>query len=323
MIDFLRTYYGIQGQESFPIRRYSSYVENNIHYLVIPIRNRDEFNLEQAVLSYYLKEHHQPNIGFPLQNIDEQFITVMDDQTYVVVQIDDLQDPSQTSNGSILAEFHQRHQAYPYEPRSISSYGTWKQLWIDKLTVYEQNLQASLSERRSYFERAWLDVFPYVIGMTENAIQYIGTIEKEAVADSSDRPTITFERYRNQLKEHCFFHHELHFDHPMRDVAEFIRFKLLQDHVDVDDISRFLKEYNDVQFISEFSWKLLYARLLYPAHFFDYIDRHRLKKDETKMKQEMLHLCKAQENYEVRLNTLFQHIKQNHQKIHIPMLQWL
>lgn len=322
MLELLRTYYGISGQESPSIRGIPSYVANNKYYLLLRISEHDHFMMEQAVIAYYLKEQEHPHIAYPIQNIDGQFMTTVDDQRYTVFELRHLQKQPQVGEGTALAQFHQQTKRYPYEPYSISSYGKWKQLWTDKLTVYEQNLQAALKEERDEQNLIWLDLFPYVIGMTENAIQYVGEMNHDRSFHDSDRPAITFERYDHQLQKPCFFSYELHYDHPMRDVAELIRYNLLQEGDETTKILQFLHDYERVQPISLFSWKMIYSRLLYPAHFFDAIDQYR-NKSETVTKDAVMQLCDKQHIYEARITTLFNQIKRNDQTIRIPMVQWM
>lgn len=322
MLEFLRTYYGIQAKQSIPIRGIPSYAANNVHYVVIPTSEQREFLIEQAVVAYYLKEQNEVHGAYPLRNIDEQFVTTIDEEKWIVLQINALRHDRTQMHGEVLAQFHQKHQTYPFEPHSISSYGSWKKLWVDKLTAYEHNLQASLTENRTYFERSWIDLFPYVIGMTENAIQYIGEVERSHALDIGDRPTITFHRYVDQLEQACFFSYELHYDHPIRDVSECVRHALLQEEWNLEQVVYFIEQYERVQPLSPFSWQLLYARLLYPAHFFDQMDAHRNEEEQT-IRKGLIDLCQRQEKYEQRLRKLFHEIKRNHQKIHIPMLQWM
>lgn len=321
MLEMLETYYGINGISHSPIQNIPSYIANNIHYLIISLNNSEEFNVEQAVLAYYLREQNTTHIGYPLQNIDEQFITKKGEKEYVVVRIDELQEEKKKTKGEMLASFHLQHQSYPYEPRSISSYGMWKKLWVEKLSAYEHSLEDTYKRKRTYFERAWMDIFPYIIGITENAIQYIGNVEKESIGDEHDQSTITFERYTNQLDESAFLYDELHVDHPMRDVAEWVRSQLLQEYTDYDQILSFLQDYHRVYPLSSFRWKIIYARLLYPAHLFDAMDMQR-NLDERTVRERVVEMCVAQERYEKRMNRLFHHIERNHLTNPIPMIQW-
>lgn len=321
MLEMLETYYGIKGAPHDPIRNIPSFIANNIHYLIVSLNSSREFNVEQAVLAYYLREHSFVHVGYPLQNIDEQFITQKGEDRYIVLRIDHLQEFVHGNEGGLLANFHQHHHSYPYEPRSISSYGKWKQLWIDKLFAYENYLHETLHRKRTYFERMWMDIFPYIIGLTENAIQYIGTIEKQSIGDENDLPTITFERYTNQFTQSAILYDELHFDHPMRDVSEWVRRQLLQEQTDYEEIVSFLYAYNQVIPISSFRWKLIYARLLYPAHLFDSFDVQKGQK-EREIKENIIEVCEAQHRYEKRVNRLFHHIERNHLTDPIPMVQW-
>lgn len=322
MIDVLRTYYGIHAQKSKSIRGIPSYLASEMHYVVFRASEQGEFMMEQAVIAYYLQEQYQSYIALPIHNIDGQFTTHIEEEAYTVLEIAHLQEQVREGGGRQLATFHMHSKPYPYEPRTLSSYGQWKQLWIDKLTVYERYLQATFDKKRSEMERVWLDLFPYVIGITENAIQYVGEIETERSFNESDRPAIVFDRYNDQLLGPCFFSYELQYDHPMRDVAEWIRMRLLAEHDHEAQIIQFLADYDHVQPLSLFSWKMIYARLLFPVHFFDLftIDQ---QTGEFLMQSSIDKVIEQQPIYEKRLTGLFTQIRRKNHAMQVPMVQWM
>src|SRR5690625_7933125 len=68
---------------------------------------------------------------------------------------------------------------------------------------------------------------PYIIGVSENAIQYMQESEQERRYRDCDRGTIAFQRYQDQLLRQTIWSTDLVYDHPTRDIAEYISTKLL------------------------------------------------------------------------------------------------
>src|SRR5699024_11678491 len=70
-----------------------------------------------------------------------------------------------------------------------------------------------------------------------------------------DRGTIAFRRYTNHLIEPVIWFNDLVYDHPARDLAEFIRNRFL--HVDEgeEEIALFLEDYQTEMPISVFGWR--------------------------------------------------------------------
>ncbi|MFP3360225.1 hypothetical protein R0K17_23205, partial [Planococcus sp. SIMBA_143] len=75
----------------------------------------------------------------------------------------------------------------------------------------------------------------------------------------------------NNLQKSVIWLDDFVFDHPVRDLAEYTRGMLLSD-APSEEIVQFLHDYQSERPLSIFSWRLLYARLLYPVHFFDHVD---------------------------------------------------
>src|SRR5699024_7041486 len=98
-----------------------------------------------------------------------------------------------------LAAFHAIGSTYPFEPKKISSYGKWKELWINKLTVYETKAAQEAKKHPSAYYENVMNMLPYMIGMSENAIQYVQESEQDNRFHEHDQGTICFHRYTGQL----------------------------------------------------------------------------------------------------------------------------
>ena len=60
------------------------------------------------------------------------------------------------------------------------------------------------------------------------------------------------------------------FDHASRDLAEWVRDYYIQHiHTYQRGVVQFFQEYQSIERLSSFSIRLLYARLLFPIHYFE------------------------------------------------------
>src|SRR5690625_7456749 len=111
---------------------------------------------------------------------------------------------------------------------------------------------------------------PYIIGVSENAIQYMQESEQERRYRDCDRGTIAFQRYQDQLLRPTIWSTDLVYDHPTRDIAEYIRTKLLWgEKREVSMVRLFLEEYESVQHVSVIRCRIYFVRFYY-LHIFVY-----------------------------------------------------
>src|SRR5690625_4610094 len=114
------------------------------------------------------------------------------------------------------------------------------------------------------------------------------------------------------------------YEHARRDIAEYIRTKLLWgEKREVSMVRLFLEEYESVQPLSVFSWRLLYARLIYPIHLFDQIEKSFYETDRKQSYQQMARLFDRQHVYEHHLADLFHGEHPNFYELDLPMLHWI
>ncbi|MEQ6377132.1 hypothetical protein RZN25_09895 [Bacillaceae bacterium S4-13-56] len=231
---------------------------------------------------------------------------------------------NQVSPGEFVARFHVIGQEYPYMPNFFSNYGRWKALWEQKLAVFEQWIarrqQLSIT---STFDSLLMDTYPYWISLAENSIQYIGETEKDPRFDQSDQGTFTFQRFHLLKNKGMVFPDEIVFDHPTRDLAEFVRGVWLDDKRKGEDIRHFLNHYFVKRDLSVFSWRMLYSRLLFPAHFMDVIvDAMNDDPDVEWLGRNYAQLLKKQNHYEKELLRFFSFVNIPYENWKIPILDW-
>lgn len=322
----LHTYYAIQISEERMIdgKKYFYDSSSHIYYVTISAENKKAIYMEQAALTYFLVENGYYQTSFPVPNIHGEWFTKYKDKMYLVLKVIQLQERPFGEHGKRLAHFHTLNSAYQYEPQYISSYGQWKQLWIDKITTFEQKIVDDRMEHSHQFHRLLIDILPYIVGMCENAIQYIEETNQEVRFNESDQGTIVFQRYEQQLEQPVIWLPDLAYDHLTRDVAEFIRLKFLEvdDHA-LEEVRVFMNDYQSVQPLSPFSWRLLYARLIFPVHLLDIIEQSFLTDDLNTHYKKLYERVEHQSMYEERLEKLFTIVEADVNLLNIPQLQWL
>ncbi|MEN1969782.1 hypothetical protein WMZ97_17090 [Lentibacillus sp. N15] len=324
MQDLLAAYYDVQTEDIAVLdNRHGNKSGDNI-YFIISAADKEAIHMEQAALAYYLAENNYPNLAIPVRTKHGDWFIEHQGKHYLVLQVNEQRKQISSSPGRQLAEFHQLGAMYQYEPKETSSYGQWRKLWIDKLTLYENHLTNEAKENPCAYYRLVKDMFPYIIGISENAIQYVQETEQENRFDQVDQGTISFKRYQDSVANSVLWTDSLVYDHPARDLAEYIRTYFLQEEEKNADINQFLQDYQSIRPLSIFSWRLVYARLIFPIHLFDVLERGLFQRATyDQLYQELVYLLAKQQRYEQRLGDFFANLDIDQQGLQIPVLHWV
>src|SRR5690606_15321400 len=117
------------------------------------------------------------------------------------------------------------------------------------------------------------------------------------------------------------------FDHYTRDLAEFIRDQYASGEKGQNgQIVHFLKEYERLSPLSPFSWRLLYARLLFPLHFIECIEGYYMTGSEHKKEQQLKRLevmLNHSSDHEHFLATFLSSVGVDEKRLTIPNIGWL
>ncbi|WP_066192554.1 MULTISPECIES: protein kinase family protein [Gracilibacillus] len=299
---------------------YMTYQDQSTYYFVVPSAYSEEAALEWYSIASYYHQQGFTNVTCPIPNIHNQFITTVGKEQYVVCYAY----PSnfELEEGQMLAAFQQIGFQYPYQPKEINHYGRWRQLWSNKTDQYELVYKQLYQQRpANSILRDTVNLFPYIVGLAENAIQYLHVVEQERQFSANDQPTITFGRYQKEMKEDFIYSPTFIYDHPVRDLAEKIRhFMLEEEGLRHADCERFLRSYLSQIPLSAFGWKLLYARLLFPIHLFDLVDQIQQTSRSTISMEDII---TQQHNYQQHLASFFYQLGVDERDINGIQLDWL
>ncbi|WP_284141444.1 MULTISPECIES: hypothetical protein [unclassified Virgibacillus] len=315
--------YHINIIEKIELYGYEGWRDEEYYYFIISSNNREAIHMEQAALAYFLVENGFSQTTYPITTNEGKWFVIHDEKPYMVVRLEKVQDRPIDSIGKRLAQFHQLGFSYQYEPKLISSYGLWKELWIQKVTVFEQKLVEEANTTKNAYHRLAMDVLPYIIGVSENAIQYLQESDSEMRFHEGDQGTISFNRFRANLQAPMIWMNDLVYDHPTRDIAEYLRFSFFQHEQAPENAVAFLRDYQTIQPLSMFSWRLLYARLIFPIHIYDFLEEGFRRKNYDERYPLFVHLVDKQSKYEKRLAQFFEALGIDAKAMRIPVLNWL
>lgn len=317
----LKQYYDLYEYDH--IRKRDDYfiVNEQYVYSIMTLNNNEMFYDEQNSLAKFCIEQGYEQFLQIIPNSFGERITNYENEQVIVCKASLSFPQGQISAGEKLAQFHQINYSYPYEPKGESSYGKWKELWVEKLSFFEEEILRENAKFKDPFLIRARNILPYIIGLSENAIQYLHENQWTNEYTDFDRGTICFQRYRKQLDQAFISFGELIYDHPVRDLSEMIRQKLHYSRKGPEESFLFLREYMEISSLSLFSFKLLYARLIYPVHFFDLFYRQLISRED--LTKELIDLKKNQVNYEKGLKKFFELIERNYEPLPMHMLQWL
>lgn len=316
--ELLNKYYQADTGEKIILDGREGILSDNMLYFNMNTLNFETVYLEQAVLAYYLFENGYQQVALPIQNNNEEWFTDVGGNRYIIYKVSTRFHPDK-STGFNLAQLHQIGSAYGYEPKTISSYGQWKKLWVEKLTLFEEKIIQYASEQNTDDRCDLIDILPYIIGISENAIQYLReTEESETRFSLMDQGTIAFVRFKQDVDREVIWPDQFVYDHPARDLAEHIRYLFLSGQSD-KMLMEFLREYQTERPLSYFSWRLIYARLLFPIHIFDALEGYFATNDIGELKKMVLN----QADYEKRLQNFYAKAGIDKERAGLPELAWL
>ncbi|MFC4404834.1 hypothetical protein [Gracilibacillus xinjiangensis] len=300
---------------------FSTYTDEQFYYFVVPVSMSEENVWEKYVIANHFHEKGLTHVVCPLLNVHNQFITSLGKEKYIVCFARNNSVPLD-SPGEYLALLHQIGYQFPYQPVMTNNYGRWKELWISKIEQYERLFRSYYQQRPvPSFMRILADNFPYIIGLSENAVQYLNMVEKDQNFNQYDQPVFAFGRLNDQLNHNFIWIHDLIYDHGTRDLAEYIRPHMLdKDGLKDPLLHQFLNEYLSKCPLSPFGWKLLYARLIFPIHLYDKIDDCIR---EEKEEQTLLQIMDSQKEYERNLRYFFSDIGIEQREVNVIQLDWL
>lgn len=328
----LENKYGIQVDEYVKLDSYDALRGNGWLYLVAKSNGREAEDInELEKIAEHLRKNGDPHVPAFLQSNEGDFITTWENQQYCVLANRQLEKPAKVKIGRKLAKFHERGKTVPFKIERSSRIGQWKQLWEKRLDQIEKVWSELLYQTPDDdFERMFIDSFPYYIGLTENAIQYLVDTELDDEPKESDSGTVCHERFSYDSWGANYYIKDPFdwvFDHRSRDLAEWSRERYFRNTQTYEiDVRQFFVDYQSIAPLSSFSWRLLFSRLLFPLHYFECIENYyitRSEQDKKLLEEQLSKMLKQSTEYERFLGHFYHTVGAPLKPLKIPQLDWL
>ncbi|GER68213.1 endospore coat-associated protein YutH [Weizmannia acidilactici] len=328
----LKKYYGIDAEHSFFDGKLVRYEANGNLYTLVPVTGIPE----NVLVELYEMSHHLVTNGdryasafYPSK--EQKFLVTDEEYDYVLLENRYKKAFGNMRTGRKLAKFHLRGRTIPANITETNRMGEWKKYWEQRLEQMEQAWYRTVEEHPDHpFEQMFVESFPYYMGLCENAIQYVVDTELDEQSAENDAGTICHERFSDGVWGRKYIiHHPFDwvFDHAARDIAEWIRWQYLQkQHTYRPDVRAFLRQYESLAPLSPFAWRLVYARLLFPLHYFECVEAYFLSRSEKeqKMHEEKLErILRGTGQYEAFLAEFYELAEVPARKYNIPRIAWL
>ncbi|EDL63414.1 spore coat putative kinase YutH [Bacillus sp. SG-1] len=332
MEDILTKHYGLQPERSFKDGRAERYMADGSIYTIVNVTNREQDNLAELYnISEHMKKYGDRYVSSFVPTAEGRFLVNEKEQDYTVLKNNPHSRNAEEKIGRKLAKFHHRGRAIEEKITHISRIGQWKTLWEKRIEQMEKAYQMVIENHPvDEFERMFIDSCPYYIGLAENAVQYLVDTEMDDNPVYTDSGTVCHERFsegvwgREITIRNPF---DWVFDHGGRDIAEHVReryFKRQNTHQ--PDIQQFLRDYQSVEPLSSFSWRIVFARLLFPLHYFETVENYYLSESEGQQFQmgEKLHgYLNSTRHYEQFLGNFYGVGEVPVKSYGIPVVTWL
>ena len=200
-------------------------------------RVQNEINLE--IYNYFLSNNLY--LHKIIYNRNNQIYTVINEYKYVLYYMEKIPNIDLKLISSFLYEVNTQQNIL------------WYKLWEDKVDYYEK-ISISLSDIN------YKNVFPYYIGLSENAIKYYKENNMEV--------KYSFSHVRINSNYDYYSPDNIIIDGSMRDIAEYIKYAFFNDQLDEYEMNLFLSNLN----VTRADYIQLYSRLMFPTYFYDCIE---------------------------------------------------
>lgn len=323
---------GVDSVEEIRFGGYEACRDSSNLYLLVPIeKNEQETVSELEKIANHLIQYGDRQICQFLKTKQEETIIEWNGKHYCVLSAKTSQRTPIHRLGRKLSKFHYRGRSVSFQVKNISRIGKWKTFWEKRLDQMEKVWNDQLFQTpENEFERMFLESFPYYMGLAENAIQYLVDTELDDQPVASDSATVCHERFSSLTwGEQYPIKNPFHwvFDHCSRDLAEWTRGRYFQNIKTYEpEVREFFFDYGRLLPLSSFSWRLLYARLLFPIHFFECVEEYYITTSQHQqniLQERMSKFLEQSRDSETFLGSFYQLVDAPVRRYKIPEIDWL
>ncbi|WP_027410076.1 spore coat putative kinase YutH [Anoxybacteroides tepidamans] len=331
MHDLIEREYGLKVERMEQLSRYYTFISRNERYIIVPAWNRTEAEMnELQQMGAYLAAKGDLSVASFVQTKKGTWIAVdQGGQHFTILRIYPHLYRRTIPIGKELAKLHERGRLFPARVFHSKRIGLWKELWGQRVDQMDSFWKEKLKmKRETEFEQLFVESFPYYAGLAENAIQYVVDTELDEQPYGVDAATICHERLSRTLwaeGTEIKLPTDWVYDHCARDLAEWVRSIYLKDGWLEEPINHFFREYERVTPLSAFAWRLVYARLLFPIHYFECIEGYystKIEEEKRSYEQRLKVMLENTHDYERFLASFYDQFGLS-RRFRLPRVKWL
>lgn len=188
----------------------------------------------------------------------------------------------------------------------INNNKNWANNWIERIDYIEYQINQTGKKYPNIVES-----LSYFIGLSENAISYYkNSSNNEPIQYSYSHKKLTLNSTLFDLYDPC----NITIDYKSKDISEYIKISFYNNN---KNIIKELHNYFKTNYLSFYSIKILYARLLYPTIYFQTYDDIITNKQNQK---KILSITSNTDDYEKYLYKIYLYLKKYYP---LPEITWL
>lgn len=304
MKDEIGYYYNLYPETIDEANDRCSFYVGNIKYLFVPYLRPVEDLEELYYLNDELLQKRIPSHTI-VTNKDKKVLTKYRDANFILLRLN-----ADDNKLITLTDMNLLANSLRFKKTKSNLYRSdWSELWSKKIDYFEYQIR-EVGKGKEVI----LNSFSYYVGLAENAIAYASEANNDDKAGENDIITLSHRRifYPNYALNY-FNPLSYIFDLEIRDIAEYIKAMFFENH----NVWEVIDEYFSKKSFTAYSYRMFFARLLFPSYYFDiYEDVLNKNKDE----QELIPIIEKVDEYEEFLAEMYIYINK---RVSIPRVEWL
>jgi spore coat protein YutH len=324
--------YRLHCDKRMKIGKYDGFQASGKTYIIAPFKRIEGTDMSELMAFITLYYKQGDTAVAPIERtVQGNFYFVTENGYYTVLRIPDNRTNFDTVNvGRELALFHKRTSGYPFKKSSLNYYLSWKVFWqrrMEQMEAWYEKMKQS--KEKTDTDRLFIETFPYFLGLTENALQYVSEIERD---EGENLPTasVCHEQFLSSSWDCDGYYVKLPtrwiVDQPSRDIAEYLRKDFYDDAGVKKNGLKFINDYEKILPLSKASWRFLYARLLFPVDYYRNVEGfYSARTNDNKIRYASLieKTVNDMDCYERNLKTFYQSVGLPAEQLLIPTLDWM
>lgn len=319
--------YGIRSEEVFEYKGNPGFLYNQDYYVLFPLEsfNKEEL-VEMKIITDFLSSNRIQYVASIIPTYNQEVISTFQNQSYVLLKLP--RNEQRFSSGDELAVLHKIGLTIPFPPQKINRAGKWGELWIVRLEQLEGWWRKKINGKPvNRFEELFFETFPYFLGVTENAIQYVKDCQLDDFRGDYYKGTVCHMRFKPNRTTQTLMPFELVYDHPVRDISEWIRCHFINKTSSLNDhVISFLNNYERVMPLTVSDWRLMFGRLLFPVYYFELVENYYSSTnphDKGLIEQKFIEVVASSKEYDLFLGGFYQTLGLPTSRLNIPSIHWL